>query len=108
ADAYSAMKSGGRGTTAGRGQFSAQRLLVVCQIAVSLMLLAGAFLFVRSFHNLLSIDAGFRQDGLVFNFVNFHELRPSRDAIRPIQRDMLDKVRAVPGIEAASTTTHFP
>ena len=35
-------------------------------------------------------------------------MRPSRDAIRPIQREMLDKVRAVPGIEAASTTTHFP
>jgi len=43
------LKSGSRGTTAGRERFSFQRLLVVSQIAVSVVLLVGALLFARSF-----------------------------------------------------------
>ena len=42
-----AMKSGGRGLTASREHFSLQRLMVMTQIAISMVLLVGAFLFVR-------------------------------------------------------------
>ena len=54
------MKSGGRGLTGGPERFSFQRALVVSQVAVSLVLVIGALLFVRSFRNLLTADAGFR------------------------------------------------
>ena len=58
------MKSGGRGLTDRRERFSLQRLLVVTQVAVSLVLLVGALLFVRSFRNLMTFDPGLRQAGM--------------------------------------------
>ena len=42
-----------------------RRLLVVSQVALSLLLLVGALLFLRSFRNLLTVDPGFRQDGIL-------------------------------------------
>src|SRR5438552_2984403 len=50
----SVIRGAGRGLTAGRERFSMQRIMVVAQIAVSLVLLVGALLFVRSFRNLMT------------------------------------------------------
>ena len=56
AEPATALKSGGRSLTAGPGGFSFQRMLVVFQVAVSLVLIVGALLFVRSFRNLGAVD----------------------------------------------------
>src|SRR6185312_3519550 len=56
-----AMKAGGRGLSASRERFGLRRFLVVSQVGLSLVLLAGALLFVRSLTNLLTMNAGFRQ-----------------------------------------------
>src|SRR5580658_11017482 len=61
----SAMRSGGRGLTTGRDRFGLRRALVVAQISLSLVLLVGAFLFVRSLQKLLDIQPGFRPEGIV-------------------------------------------
>ena len=61
----SAMRAGGRGITTGRERFSLRRALVVAQVAMSLVLLAGAMLFVRSLQKLLAVDPGFRPEGIV-------------------------------------------
>src|SRR5262249_10450412 len=58
------MKAGGRGMTPGRERFSLRRALVVVQVALSLVLVAGAILFSRSLGNLLTIDTGYRQVGI--------------------------------------------
>jgi predicted permease len=102
-----AMKAGSRGLTASRERFSMQRLLVVAQIAVSLLLLVGALLFVRSFYNLTTFDAGLRQDGVTVVFVGLtREAAPGNDVA--FQRELLDAVRAIPGIRSAATTTNVP
>src|SRR6202021_752837 len=63
------MPARGRGLTANRERFGLRRILVVTQVALSLVLLVGALLFVGSLRNLLTVDAGFRQNGiLVANF----------------------------------------
>ena len=54
-----AMKAGSRGSTDTRERFGMRRALVVAQVALSLVLVVGALLFVRSLRNLMTLDAGF-------------------------------------------------
>jgi predicted permease len=103
-----AMKVGGRGMSSGRDRLSLQRLMVVTQIAVSLVLLVGALLFVRSFQNLMSFDPGLRQEGIAVAFLGFQQSQVSPDRYLEFQRGLLDEVRSVPGVVDAATTTNVP
>ncbi|MGC1587220.1 MAG: ABC transporter permease, partial [Rhodomicrobium sp.] len=104
----SAMKAGGRGMTAGRERFSLQRLMVVTQISVSLVLLVAALLFVRSFRNLMTFDPGMRESGIVTGFLGFWQsnLPPQRWA--EFNRELLDEISATPGVLDAATTSNAP
>jgi predicted permease len=108
AEPISAMKSGGRSTTGGRERFSLQRLLVVAQVSVSLVLLVGALLFVRSFRNLMTFDPGMREGGITEAFLGFWQSNLPRDRWADYQRELLDEVRSVPGVLHAATTTNAP
>lgn len=102
------LKTGSRGTTPGQERFSFQRMLVVSQIAVSVVLLVGALLFVRSFWNLATLNPGFQERGILFATLDFRQLRfsPNRDI--DFIREMLGQVRTVPEVESAATSTHIP
>jgi predicted permease len=108
AEPISAMKSGGRGTTGGRERFSLQRLLVVAQVSISLILLVGALLFVRSFRNLMTFDPGMRESGITEAFLGFWQSNLPRERWADYQRELLDEVRSVPGVLNAATTTNAP
>jgi predicted permease len=108
ADPMSAMKSGGRGGTPDRERFLFQRLMVVTQIAVSLVLLVGALLFVRSFRNLMTVDPGMRQAGITVMRLGFLKAGVTPDRYEQFKRELLEEVRAVPGIMSAATTTYVP
>ena len=69
-----AMKTSGRGLTAGRERFSLRRALVVVQVALSLVLVAGALLFSRSLNKLETVDTGFRPDGILITQAGFARL----------------------------------
>ena len=64
-----ALKSESRGTTADHGVLSLQRLIIVTQVAISVTLLAGALLFVRSFRNLVTLNPGMREHGITVAFL---------------------------------------
>jgi putative ABC transport system permease protein len=89
----SAMKSGGRSMTGGRERLSVQRLMVVTQIAVSLVLLVAALLFVRSFRNLITFDPGFRQEGITVGFFSFHRSGLAPEGINGFQRAFLAEIK---------------
>ena len=103
----SVMRAGGRGLTAGRDRFSMQRLMVVTQIAVSLVLLCGALLFVRSFQNLMTFDAGMRQKGISIAFVGMPGSMP-KERLEGFHRELLEEVAAVPGVRSVGSTTNVP
>ncbi len=108
ADPVSAMKAGGRGLTGSRQRFSTQRALVVMQIAVSLMLLIGALLFVRSFRKLLTFDPGMRESDIAVAILSFQKSNIAPAHYHDFQRRLLDDVRSIPGIRNAATTTNIP
>src|SRR5581483_10208972 len=58
--ASAAMRAGGRGTTDSRERFGLRRLLVVAQVALSLVLIVAALLFIQTVRNLATVDPGFR------------------------------------------------
>jgi hypothetical protein len=101
------LQSAGRSTSGGSYRFSAQRSLIAGQVALSLMLVVSALLFIRSFRNLVTFDPGFREAGVLEANFNFRGLNLTRTTVRPFQRQLLEEIRAVPGVEAAATTT-FP
>jgi predicted permease len=102
------LKVGGRGMTGGRHRFSFQRILVVSQIAISLVLLVGALLFVRSFWNLVSLDPGFRGSGVLVAQLNFYSAGIPPDRYEIFKRDLLKEIQSVAGVESAATSTHVP
>jgi predicted permease len=104
-----ALKSASRGTTHGRERFSFQRTLVVSQIAVSMVLLVGALLFVRSFRNLVTYDAGFRQDAIITGYLSLnHRKLANQDSYDRAMHDLLEQLRANPGVESVASSTHVP
>lgn len=97
-----AMKAGGRGTSAGRERYGLRRSLVVVQVAMSMVLLVGAFLFVRSFQNLVNQDPGFRQSGLLgVDFDLSHLNLPVAQRIS-YKQQMVERLQALPGVDSAA------
>ena len=94
--------------TGTRERAGLQKLLVTCQISLSLILLIGSLLFVRSFHNLMTLDPGFRQQGLLAVWLNFNDETIPKDKRMPLFYRMLQKIRSVPGIDSAALVEHPP
>jgi len=102
------LKTGGRGMTAGRERFRLQRILVTSQVALSLVLLAGALLFARSLRNLMTRDPGFQQNGVLVANVDFTRLNLPAAQREPFTRDLLERIRAIPGVAAAAAAMRSP
>jgi len=90
-----------------RRRFGFQRLLVVVQIAASLGLVAAALLFVRSFRALVTLDPGFREQGILLASFDMSRLAPSPQAARSYQRQLLDQVRSSRLVETALPLATF-
>ena len=103
-----AMKSGSRTTTAGRQRFGLRRILVVAQVSLSFVLLTGALLFERSLHNLLTLDPGFRQNGVLVAALDFRRMQLPKERRLDYQRLLVSRIQTVPGIQAAATTDLIP
>jgi putative ABC transport system permease protein len=103
-----AMRSSGRGLTSGRERFSLRRALVVAQISLSLVLLVGAFLFVRSLQKLLDVDPGFRPEGIIAVSVDLKPANYSKDRLPEIFREMLERVRTRTGASSAAQVAWTP
>jgi predicted permease len=102
-----AMRSGGRGSTAGHERLLVQRVMVATQIAMAVVMLVAALLFVRSFRNLMSVDTGMRHEGITLAFVRF-PASIARDRFDDFRRELLAEVASVPGIVSAGTTSNTP
>ena len=108
ADLHGAMREGARGT-GGRGSGRIRSVLVVSQVALALVLLVGAGLFVRSFLALQGEDAGFDPQGVLTAQLSLPQERYGEASKRAaVMQDFLTRVRAVPGVESAAMANLLP
>jgi putative ABC transport system permease protein len=105
---HAAMKAGGRGVAEGHARFTLGKALVAAQVALSLMLVVGAGLLVSSLKKLSTIDPGFRSEGVLVADVNLHRASIPPTEIVRARREVLERVREMPGVRAASTASHTP
>jgi predicted permease len=103
-----AMRSGGKGTTAGTERFGLRRALVSTQVALSLVLLAGALLFVRSLQNLMLTDAGFATEGMVAVSADYRQLDYAKERRLDVVRELEMKLAAKSGVAAATSVDMIP
>jgi predicted permease len=93
-----------RAKNAPRGRFAASRVLVAAQIALSLALLFGAGLFVRTLHNLRSIDVGFRPESVALLRLDLSRTTHAKNS-SPFFEDLLRRARELPETRAASLSS---
>jgi predicted permease len=104
-----AMRQASRGLTADRRNAIFQRALVVGQIAVSLVLVMAALLFVRTFRNLATVDFGFEPSGLfAITFMDLPSQALPVEQRVVFQRQLTEEMRSIPGIAAAASSSKIP
>jgi len=99
-DLQETLKEGGRGSSGPRHR--AQRIFVVVEMALAVVLLAGAGLMIRSLSKLWGVDPGFDPHNVLTFDLSFPSAISSPDAIRTSWRQIHDRLDAVPGIRASS------
>jgi putative ABC transport system permease protein len=101
------LKQAGRGSTGSGGR--GRQIMVVSQIALTLMLMTGASLLIHSVVNLMNVSPGF----LSRNVMTFFLSLPPTQYPLPVQRSdfyrkLVERTRALPGVESAATVSHLP
>jgi predicted permease len=105
----SALKEGGARTSAGTARTRTRNVLVMAEVALAVVLVVGAGLLLRSFWNLMRVDAGFDRSRLsTFGLVLPNAAYP--DAQRRIDAfgRLLDRIRRIPGVTSVAAMTGLP
>jgi predicted permease len=102
------LQSGSRGATIGRERFSLRRTLIVSQVSLSVVLLMGALLFVRSLRNLTALNVGFQQTGILVANVDFTRLQLPEQRYTEYKNGLVKRVQAIPGVESAAHAMLVP
>jgi putative ABC transport system permease protein len=106
---HSRLQESGKSSTGGVRHNRWRTMLVVAELALSVILLAGAGLMLKSVYRLIAVDPGFRPDYLLrLNMSLTDSQYPNDAAIRAFWRQLLDGVRALPGVEGAALGTSVP
>ena len=99
---------GGR-STEGKRPKRLRSALVICETALSLLLIAGAGLLLRSFAEILKVDPGFRPDGVLTMRVALPDAVYSKpEQVRGFYSELLDRVQRLPGVQAAGAVSGLP
>ena len=103
------LKEGDRTGTSGPARHRVRDLLVVSEVALSLVLLVAAGLLIRSFVKLLEVDPGFRSDHVLTVSIPLPVSRyPEAAQEAAFFQRLLERVRELPGVRAAGAVTDVP
>ncbi|MFN0107534.1 MAG: ABC transporter permease [Blastocatellia bacterium] len=103
-----AMKEGGRSSNSG-GRSKLRNALVVAEIAVAIVVLVGAGLLLQSFRNLQQVDLGYDTRNVLTASVEIPDTQyPKQEQAAAFYNGLMEKVKALPGVESASAITPLP
>ncbi|MGH9662909.1 MAG: FtsX-like permease family protein, partial [Bryobacteraceae bacterium] len=109
ADVQSELKEGSRTASASSGQNLWRSALAVAEVSLALILLTGAGLMMKSLYRLLAVDPGFRPERVLTMEMSLRTSQYDKDAaILNFWQQVLDRVRALPGVETAALGTVIP
>ncbi|HKV13031.1 MAG TPA: ABC transporter permease [Thermoanaerobaculia bacterium] len=103
------LKEGGRALAGGVRGRAVRNLLVAGQVALTLVLLVGAGLLIRSFARLQAVDPGFKSEGVLtvsYSLPQASYAEPARQIA--FTQQILERVKALPGVQSASTIFPLP
>lgn len=108
-DVNSVLKQGSRGTTGDRSQHRLRHALVVAEVALALVLLAGAGLVVRGLQRFTVRDPGWQADGLMLGYLSLPDSKyGSSDSRRAFAERLQEKLSALPGSERVALAFSLP
>jgi putative ABC transport system permease protein len=108
-DLSGALGDGGRGGTPGAARHRVRRALVAGQVALALVLAAGAGLLVQSFVHLRQVDPGFVPERLLTAHIEPSPIRYASNAsVRAFYQSLLERLQALPGVRRAATARALP
>jgi len=103
------LSESARGGGTSRGRRRARAALVVAEVALAVVLLVGASLFIGSFVNVMRVDSGFRSDHVLTAYV-LPRTSPgsAQPDLRPAYADIVDRARRLPGVIDAAAASGMP
>ncbi len=101
------LKEGGRGAFGNAKGKRLRAALVVIEVALSLVVLVGAGLLLKSFVRLLQVDPGFVSENLLTANVGFVELKEPQRRVT-VQREVIRRIAQIPGVQAVGGGTGLP
>ena len=108
ANPLATTRGGNAGTVRGAARHRTGKALVLGQVALSLVLVVAAGLLVGSFRTLSTLDPGFRRDGVLVVNADFGNTGFETERRAVARREMLERLRSLPGVEAASVSMITP
>lgn len=109
ADLTGHLREGGRGATTGAAGMRLRTVLVGVEVALAIVLLAGAKLLIRTFQNLRSVDPGFEPRNTIAISIAPGGSAHSRPDLRAqFYVEALERFRNIPGVLSASAVNHVP
>jgi putative ABC transport system permease protein len=108
-DLNETLKDSGRSATGGAGHRRVRSLLVVSEITLSLVLLVGAGLLVRSFLNLQAVNPGFNPQNLLTGRIGLSGSKYETEAsVIAFYDQLLDRIKSLPAVRSAAIRTYIP
>jgi predicted permease len=108
-DVQETLKEGGRSSTAGTGQHRLRSALAIAETALALVLLVGAGLMMKSLFRLLQVNPGFQPERVLQMEMYLRSSQYSTpEAMKNFWQQVLDRTRAIPGVESVALGTNVP
>ncbi len=103
------LKQAGRGVTGGASSRAIRRVLITAEVALSLVLVIGAGLLIKSFARLLSVNPGFSAEKLITARISLSEQTyQENQRVAAFYSELLDRVRMLPGVLSVSVVSQLP